>query len=120
MFTSTTLSQWNFYSATVNASGVMTLYKNGELIAQKIDGVTPNTILRNKQFIGKSNFAADGYFKGAIDELRIYNITGDLVSTESVKDLNAEIDASNLSNGVYIIQLEKDSETEVLRWIKQN
>jgi len=73
MFTSTTLSQWNFYSATVNASGVMTLYKNGELIAQKIDGVTPNTILRNKQFIGKSNFAADGYFKGAIDELRIYN-----------------------------------------------
>jgi hypothetical protein len=67
---------------------------------------------------GTSNFRIES--QTVIHELRIYNITGDLVSTESVKDLNAEIDASNLSNGVYIIQLEKDSETEVLRWIKQN
>ena len=68
-----TQNQWDFYAATVDENGIMTLYKNGEQIAQKTDGVTPNTILRTQQFIGKSNFSQDGYFEGAIDELKIYN-----------------------------------------------
>jgi hypothetical protein len=74
MWTSTiTQSQWDFYAATVDAIGIMTLYKNGQQIAQKTNGVTPNYLLRTQQFIGKSNFSQDGYFEGAIDELKIYN-----------------------------------------------
>jgi hypothetical protein len=67
-----TLNLWDFYVTTTNSSGVMTVYKNGSQIDQKINGVTPNYLLRTEQFIGKSNFSNDDYFKGAIDELRIY------------------------------------------------
>ena len=68
-----TLGQWDFYTTTVDASGIMTIYKNGVQIAQRTDGFTPNYLLRTKQYIGKSNFTIDKYFKGAIDELMIYN-----------------------------------------------
>lgn len=67
-----TISHWDFYSATVDGSGIMTLYKNGVQIAQKTNGYIPTYLLRTEQFIGKSNFEADGYFKGAIDDLRIF------------------------------------------------
>jgi hypothetical protein len=70
-----TLNQWDFYTATVDGSGVMTLYKNGIQIGQ-YNGVTPNYMLRTKQYIGKSNFTSndDEYFEGAIDEITIYDI----------------------------------------------
>lgn len=83
-----TLNQWDFYTATVDENGIMTLYKNGAQIAQKTDGVTPTTILRTQQFIGKSNFTADGYFKGAIDEVKIYNKA--LTNTEVLTIYNTE------------------------------
>jgi hypothetical protein len=67
-----TPSQWDFFTATVDASGIMSLYKNGQPIAQKEDGVTPNILLRTQQFIARSNFSQDGYFEGAVDEVRIY------------------------------------------------
>ena len=70
-----TQSQWDFYAATFNINGLITVYKNGNQINQKTDGIAPNLLLRTEQFIGKSNFSADGYFKGAIDELRIYQTT---------------------------------------------
>ncbi|CAH8295662.1 putative secreted protein (Por secretion system target) [Mariniflexile fucanivorans] len=70
-----TQSQWDFYAATFGINGVMTVYKNGSQINQKTNGVKPNTLLRTNQFIGKSNFSQDDYFKGAIDELRIYQTT---------------------------------------------
>ncbi len=66
--------EWVCYAATVDESGVMTLFKNGDQIGQKTDGVTPTEILRTSQYIGKSNFSADAYFKGAIDEIIVYNV----------------------------------------------
>jgi hypothetical protein len=70
-----TQNQWDFYAATFDITGAMTVYKNGIQINQKTDGVAPTYLLRTQQFIGKSNFSADGYFKGAIDELKIYSKT---------------------------------------------
>ena len=67
---------------------------------------------------GTSSFRIES--QTVIHELRIYNITGDLISEQTVKGIDVEIDASDLSNGIYVIQLEKDSGTETLRWIKQN
>jgi len=106
MYTSTiTPSQWDFYSATVDVSGVMTLYKNGQEIAQKLDGVTPNFLLRTEQFIGKSNFSQDGYFQGAIDELSIYKTA--LTETEVLNLYNDYLldvtdEQINPSNSFYI------------------
>ncbi len=68
-----TSGKWDYFAVTVDNNGIMTIYKNGIQIEQKLNGVTPNKLLRSAQFIGKSNFSADGYFKGAIDELKIYN-----------------------------------------------
>lgn len=69
-----TMNQWDFYAATVNETGEMTIYKNGLRIGKRTDGYTPNYLLRTKQYIGKSNFGTqDDYFKGAIDEMMIYD-----------------------------------------------
>lgn len=67
---------------------------------------------------GTSSFRVES--PTVIHELRMYDITGTLVASESVKGLNAEIDTKELSNGIYIVQLEKNNGTEVLRWVKQD
>ena len=36
-------------------------------------GIVPAVIERTQQYIGKSNFIYNNYFKGAIGDLRIYN-----------------------------------------------
>jgi hypothetical protein len=67
-----TLGQWGFYSATVNNDGLMRIYKNGVLINELVTGYTPNKLIRTEQYLGRSLYPGDKYFKGAIDELRIY------------------------------------------------
>ncbi|RRD87883.1 hypothetical protein EII33_12810 [Bacteroides heparinolyticus] len=69
----TSQDAWGFYAASVSEAGVMKLYKNGKLIATKNNGKAPSKIIRANQYIGRSNWSVDGYFKGAIDDLRIYN-----------------------------------------------
>ncbi len=68
-----TLSQWDFFTATVNSDGVMKLYKNATFLSEKIDGYTPNYVLRIEQNLGKSLYSGDQYFNGAIDELRFFD-----------------------------------------------
>jgi len=67
---------------------------------------------------GASNLRVES--QTVIHELSIYNMTGGLILTESIKGFNAEINTSDINNGIYIIQLEKNSGTETLRWIKQD
>nr|MBI9031162.1 PKD domain-containing protein [bacterium] len=66
------LDAWTFWVAQVDGSGNAKVYKNNVLIGQDNIGA-PNNILRTNNFIGKSNWAADGYYQGKIDDLRIYN-----------------------------------------------
>ncbi len=70
-----TLGQWDYIAATIDNQGEMKVYRNGALIGSKSNTYVPNILTRTAQYIGKSNFSADGYFKGAIDELKIYNKT---------------------------------------------
>ncbi len=83
--TGITLNHWDFYSATVDDGGLMTLYKNGIQIGQ-YNGVTPNYLLRTEQYIGKSNFTRndDEYFEGAIDEIIIYDIA---LTAEEIQEI---------------------------------
>ena len=66
-------AEWAFYAASVNAEGVMKIYQNCSLEGTKENGICPDNILRDKQYIGKSSFYGDQNFKGAIDDMRIYN-----------------------------------------------
>lgn len=67
-----TAGEWVHISATVSSDGTMSIYKNGELAGQAA-GVVPNTMVRDNNYIGKSNWSANGYLDGSVDELAIYN-----------------------------------------------
>jgi hypothetical protein len=55
-----------------------------------------------------------------IKDLKVYDASGQLVISLSVNALATDVDASILSNGVYLIHVEKEDSIETLRWIKQN
>lgn len=55
-----------------------------------------------------------------IKELIVYNLLGGLVLKQTVNAFKADVNTENLSNGIYLIHLEKDNDFEVLRWVKQN
>ncbi len=63
---------WMHVAGTVDASGNMTLYVNGVALATAT-GVAPDVGVRTNHYIGRSGFAADGAFDGAIDDLLITN-----------------------------------------------
>ncbi len=66
------LNNWTFWLAEIDVSGYAKVYKNNVLIGQGNIGI-PNNIERINNYIGRSNWAADGYYQGKIDDLRIYN-----------------------------------------------
>lgn len=82
-------------AVTVDASGFMKMYLNGELKASGQSVVLPTTS-RTNQYIGKSNWP-DPYLHGRVDELRLYSKV--LADTE-IEDLAGGRDAlCGSSNG---------------------
>ncbi|HRU15031.1 MAG TPA: immunoglobulin domain-containing protein [Anaerohalosphaeraceae bacterium] len=68
-----TLNEWQMLVVVHDpVTTLATLYKNGVPIAS--GGVAvPNNIVRTSNFIGRSNWTADAYYAGRIDDVRIYN-----------------------------------------------
>jgi hypothetical protein len=63
--------KWIHVAATIDGSGIASLYKNGEQI--KSGNIwLPDTLKRTRNYIGKSNFEGDAYFKGKISDLRLW------------------------------------------------
>jgi len=56
-----------------------------------------------------------------LDQLAIYDMSGRLIKTIDLRDMQQEstIDVSNLSSGVYILQIEGDGASTVKQWIKR-
>ncbi len=67
------LNSWIFITATIDTDGTAKLYKNVRLVNTKSAAYIPLNVLRTGQFLGKSNWAADSYFNGLLDDFRIYN-----------------------------------------------
>ncbi|WP_422444716.1 LamG-like jellyroll fold domain-containing protein [Endozoicomonas sp. ALB091] len=67
-----TTDQWVHITATVDSSGLMSVYKNGEL-AGTHQGAVPSVMVRTNNYVGKSNWDVNGYLDGAIDDLAIFN-----------------------------------------------
>ncbi|HPP55982.1 MAG TPA: glycoside hydrolase family 76 protein [Anaerohalosphaeraceae bacterium] len=66
------LNQWQMFTATLDAAGNVVLYKNGTPIASGKTAL-PSNITRVNTYIGRSNWAADAYYEGFLDEVRVYN-----------------------------------------------
>ena len=67
-----TNGNWMHFTATVDVSGNMALYLNGSLAATAT-GVAPDVGVRTNNYIGKSNWAGDAAFDGAIDNFVVAN-----------------------------------------------
>ena len=63
--------KWIHIAATIDGSGIASLYKNGEQIKSG-NLWLPDTLKRTRNYIGKSNFEGDAYFKGKISDLRLW------------------------------------------------
>ncbi|GIU70407.1 MAG: hypothetical protein KatS3mg002_1643 [Candidatus Woesearchaeota archaeon] len=68
------LNNWLHLVATQNSTGHVKIYVNG-ILAGTGSTAIPQNVIRATSYIGKSNWVADSYFHGYIDELRIYNRT---------------------------------------------
>ncbi len=70
----TALNAGDWASIAVTLSGTTgTLYLNGVAVATGSITITPAMIAPTLHYLGKSQFAADPFFNGAIDDFRIYN-----------------------------------------------
>lgn len=78
-------NQWTYIAATISNAGAAKIYINGNLIASGNVNV-PNTLTRNLNYLGKSNWNGDGYFNGAMDEISIWN--KELSQTEIATGMN--------------------------------
>ena len=65
------LNKWQMFTATVDKDGNAALYKNGQLL--QTGNVNISDVIRTQNYIGRSNWGADSYYKGRIDDFRIYD-----------------------------------------------
>jgi len=94
------------YTLIVSADGTSCgFYKNGTYFATTVVSGTdfrPNSsITRTNNYIGRSNWAADSYFQGSIQEIAIYNRP--LSGAEITQNYNSMVDVSwpTLSTGTF-------------------
>jgi hypothetical protein len=68
-------SGWHHVAATIdNASMTMNLYQDGRLVAEGPTPLLPSDLGETTEnFLGRSQFAADSYYFGSLDEFRIYD-----------------------------------------------
>jgi len=65
------LNEWQMFTVTADSFGNVRLFKNGQLI--QTGTAKPSSIIRTCNYIGRSNWSADAYYAGRLDEIRIYN-----------------------------------------------
>lgn len=66
-------NEWSFLAANFNGTHA-NIYINGNITCvAEFQFCMPNDVRRSNNYIGKSNWAADGYSFSLIDDLRIYN-----------------------------------------------
>lgn len=94
-------NSWQHITVTIG-NGTARIYINGEVAAES-DGITikPSDIKPVLNYIGRSQFAADPYYKGYIDDVRIYNYA---LSADEIKSV-----MNDLTNGISQATVETDN-----------
>ncbi|MCE5187468.1 MAG: hypothetical protein LLF76_15210 [Planctomycetaceae bacterium] len=67
-----TSGEWQMLSVTMDREGDVVMYKNGAAI-QTGTVTLPNTVVRTLNYIGRSNWTADAYYQGLMDDIQVYN-----------------------------------------------
>lgn len=85
-------NSWQHITVTIG-NGCACIYINGEKVAEST-GITikPSDIKPVLNYIGRSQFASDPYFKGYLDDVRIYNY---VLSDDEIKNVMGD-----LTNGI--------------------
>jgi len=63
---------WNQYVVTMTSTGIIVIYKNGSSIGSG-SGTLPVNVTRTINYIARSNWVADAFYTGSMDDVRIYN-----------------------------------------------
>lgn len=84
------LNQWNQIAASIDSNRNATLYLNGVAIGSAVATALPPVATRSNNYIGRSNWSADAYLNGSIDELRIYSTarTADTIRNDRYNTVN--------------------------------
>lgn len=67
-----TSDEWQMLTVTMDRDGNVIMYKNGAQI-QTGTVTLPDTVVRTINYIGRSNWTADAYYQGLMDDIQIYN-----------------------------------------------
>ncbi|HDS83918.1 MAG TPA: carbohydrate-binding protein, partial [Phycisphaerales bacterium] len=79
------LNTWQFFAVTISnrSSNNVRIYKNGQLIQTGTTAI-PQSVLRSANYIGRSNWSADAYYQGALDDVRVFDYA---LSANEVMDI---------------------------------
>ena len=68
------LNKAQFFAVTVSnrSSNNVKIYKNGQLIQTGTTAI-PRSIWRTANYIGRSNWSADSYYQGSLDDIRVFD-----------------------------------------------
>ncbi|ELU00116.1 hypothetical protein CAPTEDRAFT_211867 [Capitella teleta] len=113
-----TAGEWVHVTATIDNTGLMTVYKNG-VEAGSLQGALPTEKVRSSNYVGKSNWP-DGYLDGAIDDLAVISGALDATAVSNLyqaSELSDFVDANfvideNSSNGTVVAQLSANDEED--------
>jgi hypothetical protein len=104
-----TLNRWQFLTATFNGT-IARIYLNGTLVAESNtqNHTRPFNKARSNCYIGKSNWATDGYSCSYLDDLRFYNKS--LTQEEIIELMNYFRNETSLFSNLFIcsFQLQYD------------
>ncbi len=114
-----TAGEWVHMAATIDSTGLYTVYKNGEQVGT-LQGGVPTEKVRNFNYVGKSNWSVDGYLDGAIDDLAVIRGALDATAVSNLyqaSELSDFVDANfvideNSSNGTVVAQLSANDEED--------
>jgi len=64
---------WHHYACVLNSDGTVAMYRDGTALTVSGKTVIPNVVTRTINYIGRSNWSADSYYAGRMDEFAIYD-----------------------------------------------
>jgi hypothetical protein len=97
----TYINAWHHIAVTVGGTNNLsvTLYVDGVSQATMTLGGAAATVARTSNYIGRSNWSGDGFFKGSIFDLRVYDYAR--TSTQIASDKSGAIDLTDSNLKLY-------------------